>query len=128
MFSFQVRPRPPSGVQGLSNCLRYAGPPAVTTLIGLNVNSCLANLFVGPAWATGRFDLKALWAEEANEKGREKRDEQGYQKGDDNGNKQMNMETKQETKRDTHRQHKCRGNFKVSLKTYVRAGVGDLPV
>ena len=33
------------------------------------------------AWATGRFDLKALWAEKGNKKGHEKGCENGNEKG-----------------------------------------------
>ena len=43
---------------------------------------------IGSAWATGRFDIKALWAEKRNEHGdekgceieNEKEEEKGYEK------------------------------------------------
>ena len=41
---------------------------------------------VGPAWATGRFDLKALWAEKGNEHGDEKGCEIGDEKGEEKEN------------------------------------------
>ena len=34
-----------------------------------------------PAWATGRFDLKALWAEKGDKKGHQKGCENGNEKG-----------------------------------------------
>ena len=57
-----------------------------------------------PAWATGRFDVKAVWADKGNEKGCEKGDQRkgitttnqqgcekgnktGYNKGDQTGHK-----------------------------------------
>ena len=55
-----------------------------------SVGGLLNKIYVGPAWAAGRFDVKAWWAEKGNEKG-DKTDAHIYTK----------RETKRDTRRDT---------------------------
>jgi len=47
----------------------------------------------GPAWATGRFDIKALRAEKRNEKGCEEGDEKDNENGDQEGNERETKES-----------------------------------
>ena len=67
-----------------------------------------------PAWATGRFDLKALWAEKGDKKGHQR---------------DAKTETKREPKRETNRETKRDTNIHIYSVGFVskhicRAGVG----